>query len=99
MKVKQNDNETIRYSAVNALHELLFSGQPVTYLEAQLLLGVRNLTIEISRLRKKAFIIKSRQIPMARALRRINNYTQCTSPPGLPVNNLKLTEYYYEDND
>ena len=99
MKTQVSEDNAIRYSGVNALHEHLFSGQPITYLEAQLLLGFRSLTVEISRLRKKAFVIKSRQIPMARALRRINGYIHCTHPSELPINSLKVTEYYLDEND
>ncbi len=99
METQESENNAIRYSGVNALHEHLFSGQPITYLEAQLLLGVRNLTVEISRLRKKAFVIKSREVPMARALQRINRTTQCTPPSELPINSLKVTEYYFDEND
>ena len=60
-------NGVLRYSAVTALQEHLLMGYPITYLEAQLLFGVRNLTVELSS-PKKGYLIMSGVVPMARGL-------------------------------
>ena len=83
-----------RYSGVTALHEHILYGQPVTWLEAVLLMGAANLGYEVHRLRNRGFLIEQRKIPMVRALQRINKYTRCDIPKGLPVNKIKLTEYF-----
>ena len=86
-------NGVLRYSAVTALQEHLLMGYPITYLEAQLLFGVRNLTVEIYRLRKKGYLIMSGVVPMARVLRRVNQMATCSPPSNLPVMKIKFTEY------
>ena len=74
-----------RYSGVTALHEHILSGQPVTWLEAVLLMGAANLGYEVHRLRNRGFLIEQRKIPMVRALQRINKIRAAISQKDYPL--------------
>lgn len=84
------------FRAASALREHMLDGHPVTLLEAILLFGVQGPNAEFTRMRKDGFIVKSRPISMAKAIRRINEYTVCSPPDGLPYKEITLTEYWIE---
>lgn len=77
-----------------ALREHMLEGHPVTLLEALLLFGVQNPNAEFTRIKKDGFLVGSRPIPMAKAIRRVNEYTICKVPEGLPYKEIHLTEYW-----
>lgn len=97
MRGSKNLAMELRYNPVTALKEHLFKGNRVTYLEAQMLFGIRNLYPELSRLRKDGFCIKSQTVPMARVLRRINQSALCKPPSNLPIMNLIFTEWWISE--
>jgi hypothetical protein len=82
------------YKPVMALREHMLEGNPVTLLEAILLFGVKNPNAEFHRIKKDRFLIESRSVPMAKVIRRINEYTVCKVPPNLPYKEIQLTEYW-----
>ena len=82
------------YKAASALREHMLEGHPVTLLEAILLFGVRNPNAEFTRIKKDRFLIESREVPMAKVIRRINEYAVCKLPEGLPYKEIQLTEYW-----
>ena len=82
------------YRAASALREHMLEGHPVTLLEAMLLFGVQGPNAEFSRIKKDGFMIESRPVPMAKVIRRINEYTICKVPEGLPYKEICLTEYW-----
>lgn len=87
----------LRYSPVTALKEHLFQGNSITYLEAQLLFGVRNLTSELTRLKQQGHIIQSRKVPMARVIRRLNKDATCKPPSNLPILKIVFTEWWISE--
>ena len=93
MLTKTQTNPKLKYSGVTALQEHLLSGNPITNVEALLLFGVRNLTCEISRLKKKGFFIQRNFVPMARAIQRLNENIVVTPPQNLPTRDIKFSEY------
>ena len=76
-----------------AAREHIAEGKPITRLEALVFFGVSNLTDLISELRKQGWVIKSRQVPYALAIKRINEHAVLQPPPNLPVREIIMTEY------
>jgi len=77
-----------------AAREHLASGQPITRIEAIVLYGVANLPDIIKEMRRQGWIIKSRSVPYATAVTRINKFASLTPPPNLPVRDIHFTEYW-----
>ncbi|MBL78847.1 MAG: hypothetical protein CMH70_02210 [Nitrosomonadaceae bacterium] len=77
-----------------AVKEHLLSGQPITGLEAMIFFGVRTLTAAITRLRKDGWIVKTRRLPFAAVIKRINDYAVLKPPNNLPIREIQLTEYW-----
>ena len=85
-----------KYSGVDALKEHMLTGEKVTMLEANALFGVQSPTKEVTRLRKQGFIIKKQSVPLARVIRRINQYCVFTPPKDLPAIELFVTEWWIQ---
>ena len=83
-----------RYGNLLAMKEHLLEGNSVTRLEAIILFGVSNLPDSISKMRRQGWFIKSRLIPYAAALKRVNKHAVLRIPNNLPVREIKLTEYW-----
>ncbi len=82
------------YKVSDALKEYLNDSKTITKLEAMLLLGVLNLTGEISNLRRQGWLIKKRKVPYTRVLRRINELIKVEVPRNLPIKTILITEYW-----
>ena len=82
------------YKPAMALREYMLDGNPVTLLEAILLFGVQGPNAEFNRIKKDGFLIESQSVPMAKVIRRINEYTVCKVPSDLPYKEIQLTEYW-----
>ena len=82
------------YQPAMALREHMLAGHRISLLEAILLFGVQGPNAELGRLKKDGYIINSQRVPMAKIIRRINEYAQCTPPPDLPHREIFLTEYW-----
>ncbi len=77
-----------------AAREHLASGKPITRLEALVLYGVSNLTDLVSEMRKQGWMIKSRKVPFAAAVKRVNEHAILKPPANLPIREIVLTEYW-----
>ena len=77
-----------------AAREHLASGQPLTRMEAIILFGVANLPDIIKEMRRQGWIIKSRTVPYAAAMARINKHAVLAPPPNLPIREIHFTEYW-----
>ena len=77
-----------------ALREHMLDGHPITILEALLLFGVQSPNRTLTTFKKNGFLIASQQVQMAKVIRRINKYTVCEVPEGLPYKEIQLTEYW-----
>jgi hypothetical protein len=77
-----------------ALREHMLNGHPITILEALLLFGVQSPNRTLTTFKKNGFLIASRQVQMAKVITRINKYTVCKVPEGLPYKEIQLTEYW-----
>lgn len=84
----------VKYGLSVAVKEHLVSGQPITRLEALVLYGMSNLPVYISQMRKEGWVIESRSLPYAVAVKRINEYAVLKPPKNLPVREIVLTEYW-----
>ena len=83
-----------RFGLTLAAREHLAAGQPITRLEALVLYGVSNLPDVIKEMRHQGWIIESRKIPFAAAVKRVNKYAVVKPPPNLPIREIVLTEYW-----
>lgn len=83
-----------QYKGSVALMEHMLEGHKISRLEAILLFGVPNLTALLTQAKMKGFIIKRDAVPMAKIIRRINEYTVCKTPESLPHKEIVLTEYW-----
>lgn len=86
--------KTITHGLTDAVKEHLLTGNPITRLEALIFFGVSNLTDVISELRKKGFVIRSHQVPFAKAVARVNQHASLRTPNNLPIREIVLTEYW-----
>jgi len=85
---------SIAHGKETAVREHLLTGNPITGLEALIYFGVSSLTKTISLLRREGFLIKSRTIPYAVAVVRINTVAVLKPPADLPIREIQLTEYW-----
>ena len=83
-----------KFSGVDALKEHMLSGERITMLEANALFGVQSPTKEISQFRKQGFIIQRQNVPLARVIRRLNQYCNFTPPKALPIIELSVSEWW-----
>ena len=83
-----------RYGNTLAIKEHILSEKKVTRLEAMLLYGISNLPATINGLRKEGWVINSRSIPFATAVKRVNEFAVVQPPKNLPVREIMLTEYW-----
>ena len=86
-------NDT-KYQASLAFKEHLLAGNAISHIEAMLLFGVQSPTRDMSRIKKEGFILKSQRVPMAKIIRRINEYAVCKIPENLPYNEIYMLEYW-----
>ncbi len=82
------------YKPAMALREHMLEGHHVSLLDAMLLFGVQNPNAELNRMKEDGFLIKSQKVPMARIIRRLNEYTICKVPENLPYREIQMTEYW-----
>lgn len=85
---------SVKYGLSLAAREHLAGGKPLTRLEAMILYGVANLPDIIKELRRQGWVIESRHVPYATALKRVNEYAVVQPPPNLPTREIQLTEYW-----
>lgn len=83
-----------KFGMALAVRENLLSGQPITRLDALVLFGVSDLTKVISDMRKQGWTVKSRKVPFAAAIKRVNEHAVLQTPANLPVREIVLTEYW-----
>ena len=79
---------------VHAAREYLLEGNLITRLEAMVLFAVPDLTKIISDLRREGHDVERRTIPLARAIRRVNQAATLVPPSALPVKEIQLSEYW-----
>ena len=77
-----------------AVKEHLILGNPITRLEAIILFGVPDLTRLVCYMREQGWVIKSKKIPFATAVKRVNDYALLRPPQNLPTREILLTEYW-----
>ena len=87
-------NPNPKHGITLAVREHLAGGQPITRLEALVLYGVANLPDVIKEMRQQGWMIASRWVPYAMAVRRINEQAVLHPPANLPVREIQLTEYW-----
>lgn len=82
-----------RHGLSLAAREHIAAGKPITRLEAMIFFGVANLADLVGELRKQGWTIKSKSVPYAAAVRRVNEHAVLKPPANLPIRELFLTEY------
>lgn len=83
-----------KYSGAMALREHMLEGNSVSLIESLVVFGVQSLNAELARLKKNGFIIKSQRVPMAKIIRRTNEFAVCSPPKNLPQREILMTEYW-----
>ncbi len=83
-----------KFGLALAAREHLASGRPMTRLEALVLYGVSNLTDVVTKMRRQGWVVESRLVPFAAAVKRVNEHAVLRPPDNLPVRNVQLTEYW-----
>ena len=84
----------VQYKGSDAIKEYLLEGNEISLMEAMLLFGVQNLNAELARLRKSGFVVQKKRVPMAKILRRANQFCEVKAPSNLPVREILVTEYW-----
>lgn len=79
-----------------AAKDYLMQHNPLTRLEAMIFFGISNLPDLISELRREGWRIRSRQVPMAAAVVRVNKHAVLEVPKNLPQREIVVTEYWLE---
>ena len=82
------------FSGASALLSHLLDGNRVSQLEAMLLFGVQNPASELTRLREAGHFIQKQRVPLAKILRRMNQYCSVAPPAELPIREITMTEYW-----
>ena len=85
-----------QYSSSMAMLDHMLEGHSMSLLEAMALLGVCNPAAELTKFRKKGFVIKSRRVNMARIVRRMNECAIFKVPRQLPYKECQMMEYWIE---
>ena len=88
------NSETVKYGKEAALTEHLLSGNKISFIEASIIFGIGNLWNQIRLIKKKGFIIKSQKVSMAKIIRRMNEYCDCTPPTNLPTKEITMHEWW-----
>ena len=84
------------YGLALAAKEHLAAGLPLTRLEAIIFFGVSNLPDVVKEMRRQGWIIKSRKVPYALAVKRVNEVALLEPPRNLPQREIHLTEYWVQ---
>jgi len=84
----------LKYGKGTALKEFMVGGNPITILEAVTIFGVPHLPRYITDLRRQGWLIKSRKIAYAEAVKRVNQYISLIPPKDLPIADILVTEYW-----
>jgi hypothetical protein len=79
---------------VQAARDYLLAGHAIIRLEAMVLFAVPDLTKIISDLRSAGHDVQRQVVPLARAIRRVNEAATLVPPASLPVSDIQLTEYW-----
>ena len=87
-------HKTEKFNGHLALLIEMENGRRISRLESQILFGVQNLTADISQLKRQGYMIKSKKVPMARILKRMNDYCTVIPPKQLPVRDIMVREYW-----
>ena len=77
-----------------AAREHLAEGLPITRLESLVLYGIQNLSDLVKNMRREGWLIESKHVSYAAAVRRVNEHAVLTPPPNLPIRDIQLTEYW-----
>jgi hypothetical protein len=86
----------IRFGSAAALFGYMEEGNRISLIEAMLIFGVQSPNREFTNIKKRGYIIKKERVPMAKVLRRINQFIRCEAPKELPVSEIFLTEYWIQ---
>ena len=93
--ISRDENmKNLNYGNTLASREHIADGLPITRLEALVLYGVQNLAQVVSSMRREGWVIKSKRVSYAAAVRRVNEHAVLTPPPNLPIRDIQLTEYW-----
>ena len=79
-----------------AARDFLLQGNQLTRPEALVFFGISDLPNVVSDMRAEGWLIRSKRIPYARALRRINQECKLEVPKSLPIKEITLLQYWVE---
>lgn len=83
-----------KFNSYLALLLEMQNGRRISLLESQILFGVQSFNRDLTRMKRDGNIIKSQRVPMAKIIRRVNEYCQLAVPKELPVRDILVSEYW-----
>jgi len=84
----------VKYQPSMALKEHMLAGNAVSLIEAMLLFGVKSPNRTLTNFKREGFVVQSRNVPMAKIIRRINQHVDCSIPDDLPYEEIDMMEYW-----
>ena len=82
------------YKTSLALEEHMLSGERVSIIEANIVFGVQSFNRTLTTMKRNGRLIKTQKVPMAKVIRRLNNYCLCKPPKELPLREILVSEYW-----
>jgi hypothetical protein len=82
------------YKTSLALEEHMLSGERVSIIEANIVFGVQSFNRTLTSMKRNGRLIKTQKVPMAKVIRRLNNYCLCKPPKELPLREILVSEYW-----
>ena len=83
-----------KFNSYLALLLEMQNGRRISLLESQILFGVQSLNRDLTRMKRDGNIIKSQRVPMAKVIRRVNEYCELKVPSELPIRDILVSEYW-----
>ena len=83
-----------KFNGYLALFMEMQNGRRISLLESQILFGVQSLNRDLTRMKRDGNIIKSQRVPMAKVIRRVNEYCELKVPKELPTRDILVSEYW-----
>tara|TARA_B100000035_G_C20872031_1_gene496631 strand:+ start:62 stop:346 length:285 start_codon:yes stop_codon:yes gene_type:complete len=70
------------------------NGRRVSLIESQILFGVQSFNRDLTRMKRDGYLIKSQRVPMAKVIKRLNEFCIVKPPQELPVREILVSEYW-----
>ncbi len=83
-----------KFNSYMALLSEMENGRRVSLIESQILFGVQSFNRDLTRMKREGYLIKSQKVPMAKIIKRINEFCIVKPPEELPIREILVSEYW-----